>query len=77
MQGSGPIRLVLFQSGFKLYIFWVSGSAASQNQRFSASRFRTFPGLAVDVKNEPILGFEAGSPERAELQKVVLLQARF
>ncbi|XP_027857954.1 delta-1-pyrroline-5-carboxylate dehydrogenase, mitochondrial isoform X2 [Xiphophorus couchianus] len=33
--------------------------------------FRTFPGLAVEVKNEPILGFEAGSPERAELQKAL------
>ncbi|PWA13843.1 hypothetical protein CCH79_00019172 [Gambusia affinis] len=35
------------------------------------SGFRTFPGLAVEVKNEPILGFEAGSPERAELQKAL------
>lgn len=33
-------------------------------------RFRTFPCAAVEVKNEPILGFNEGSPERAELQKV-------
>lgn len=33
--------------------------------------FRTFPAAAVEVKNEPILGFLEGSPERAELQKAL------
>ena len=33
-------------------------------------RFKTFPCAAVEVKNEPILGFQEGSQERAELQKV-------
>uniref|UniRef100_A0A673W3P3 Aldehyde dehydrogenase 4 family, member A1 n=1 Tax=Salmo trutta TaxID=8032 RepID=A0A673W3P3_SALTR len=33
--------------------------------------FRTFPCAAVEVKNEPILGFNEGSPERAELQKAL------
>ncbi|KAM4741364.1 delta-1-pyrroline-5-carboxylate dehydrogenase, mitochondrial [Anableps anableps] len=33
--------------------------------------FRTFAGSAVEVKNEPILGFQEGSPERAELQKAL------
>lgn len=36
----------------------------------SLCSFRTFPCAAVEVKNEPILGFNEGSPERAELQKV-------
>uniref|UniRef100_A0A3P8Y4D1 Multifunctional fusion protein n=1 Tax=Esox lucius TaxID=8010 RepID=A0A3P8Y4D1_ESOLU len=34
-------------------------------------RFRTFPCAAVEVKNEPVLGFLEGSPERAELQKAL------
>ncbi|XP_076124317.1 delta-1-pyrroline-5-carboxylate dehydrogenase, mitochondrial [Alosa pseudoharengus] len=33
--------------------------------------FKTFPCAAVEVKNEPILGFEAGSKERAELEKAL------
>ncbi|KAM6928147.1 delta-1-pyrroline-5-carboxylate dehydrogenase, mitochondrial [Xenentodon cancila] len=33
--------------------------------------FRTFPCMAVEVKNEPILGFQEGSPERAELLKAL------
>ncbi|XP_055724650.1 delta-1-pyrroline-5-carboxylate dehydrogenase, mitochondrial-like [Salvelinus fontinalis] len=33
--------------------------------------FRTFPYAAVEVKNEPILGFNEGSLERAELQKAL------
>ncbi|XP_015256609.1 delta-1-pyrroline-5-carboxylate dehydrogenase, mitochondrial isoform X1 [Cyprinodon tularosa] len=33
--------------------------------------FKTFPRAAVEVKNEPILGFQKGSPERAELQKAL------
>jgi len=33
--------------------------------------FKTFPCAAVDVKNEPILGFKEGSPERAELLKAL------
>ncbi|KAM4583295.1 delta-1-pyrroline-5-carboxylate dehydrogenase, mitochondrial [Fundulus diaphanus] len=38
----------------------------------SCRGFRTFSGAAVEVKNEPILGFEEGSPERAELQKALV-----
>uniref|UniRef100_A0A8C8M2L0 Delta-1-pyrroline-5-carboxylate dehydrogenase, mitochondrial n=1 Tax=Oncorhynchus tshawytscha TaxID=74940 RepID=A0A8C8M2L0_ONCTS len=37
----------------------------------SLCSFRTFPCAAVEVKNEPILGFNEGSPERAELQKAL------
>ncbi|RVE72670.1 hypothetical protein OJAV_G00043140 [Oryzias javanicus] len=33
--------------------------------------FRTFPCAAVEVKNEPILGFKEGSPERSELLKAL------
>ncbi|KAM6979799.1 delta-1-pyrroline-5-carboxylate dehydrogenase, mitochondrial [Aplochiton taeniatus] len=33
--------------------------------------FKTFPRAAVEVKNEPILGFNEGSPERKELQKAL------
>ncbi|MEQ2189046.1 Delta-1-pyrroline-5-carboxylate dehydrogenase, mitochondrial [Goodea atripinnis] len=33
--------------------------------------FKTWPSAAVEVKNEPILGFQKGSPERAELQKAL------
>lgn len=33
--------------------------------------FRTFPCTAVEVKNEPILGFNEGSPERKELEKAL------
>lgn len=33
--------------------------------------FRTFPRAAVEVKNEPILGFNEGSPERKELEKAL------
>ncbi|KAJ8400747.1 hypothetical protein AAFF_G00395160 [Aldrovandia affinis] len=33
--------------------------------------FRTFPCAAVEVKNEPILGFKEGSTERADLLKVL------
>ncbi|KAL2091104.1 hypothetical protein ACEWY4_013367 [Coilia grayii] len=33
--------------------------------------FKTFPCAAVEVKNEPILGFQAGSKERAELEKAL------
>ncbi|KAJ7998608.1 hypothetical protein DPEC_G00206660 [Dallia pectoralis] len=33
--------------------------------------FRTIPCAAVEVKNEPILGYNKGSPERAELQKAL------
>lgn len=33
--------------------------------------FRTFPCAAVEVKNEPILGFEEGSAERRELLKAL------
>ncbi|XP_036387495.1 delta-1-pyrroline-5-carboxylate dehydrogenase, mitochondrial [Megalops cyprinoides] len=33
--------------------------------------FRTAPCAAVEVKNEPILGFKEGSPERAELLKAL------
>ncbi|KAG7478415.1 hypothetical protein MATL_G00080640 [Megalops atlanticus] len=33
--------------------------------------FRTSPCAAVEVKNEPILGFKEGSPERAELLKAL------
>ncbi|XP_012691793.1 delta-1-pyrroline-5-carboxylate dehydrogenase, mitochondrial [Clupea harengus] len=33
--------------------------------------FKTFPCAAVEVQNEPILGFEAGSKERAELEKAL------
>ncbi|KAM9758865.1 LOW QUALITY PROTEIN: delta-1-pyrroline-5-carboxylate dehydrogenase, mitochondrial [Menidia menidia] len=33
--------------------------------------FRTGPWAAVEVKNEPILGFNEGSPERAELQQAL------
>ncbi|XP_053171929.1 delta-1-pyrroline-5-carboxylate dehydrogenase, mitochondrial [Scomber japonicus] len=33
--------------------------------------FKTFPCAAVDVKNEPILGFKEGSPERRELLKAL------
>ncbi|XP_062401554.1 delta-1-pyrroline-5-carboxylate dehydrogenase, mitochondrial [Sardina pilchardus] len=33
--------------------------------------FKTFPCAAVEVTNEPILGFEAGSKERAELEKAL------
>ncbi|XP_015256618.1 delta-1-pyrroline-5-carboxylate dehydrogenase, mitochondrial isoform X2 [Cyprinodon tularosa] len=36
-----------------------------------AKGFKTFPRAAVEVKNEPILGFQKGSPERAELQKAL------
>ncbi|MED6292343.1 hypothetical protein CHARACLAT_032850, partial [Characodon lateralis] len=35
------------------------------------TRFKTWPSAAVEVKNEPILGFQKGSPERAELQKAL------
>ncbi|XP_074502641.1 delta-1-pyrroline-5-carboxylate dehydrogenase, mitochondrial [Sebastes fasciatus] len=37
----------------------------------SVRRFRTFPCAAVEVKNEPILGFTDGSPERKELLKAL------
>uniref|UniRef100_A0A1A8BV35 Multifunctional fusion protein n=1 Tax=Nothobranchius kadleci TaxID=1051664 RepID=A0A1A8BV35_NOTKA len=33
--------------------------------------FRTFSCAAVEVKNEPVLGFKEGSPERGELLKVL------
>lgn len=33
--------------------------------------FKTFPCAAVEVKNEPILGFKEGSPERKELVKAL------
>lgn len=33
-------------------------------------RFKTFPCASLEVKNEPILGFKDGSPEREELLKV-------
>ncbi|KAG7226615.1 hypothetical protein INR49_001785 [Caranx melampygus] len=33
--------------------------------------FKTFPCAAVEVKNEPILGFKEGSPERKELLKAL------
>ncbi|XP_063071294.1 delta-1-pyrroline-5-carboxylate dehydrogenase, mitochondrial [Engraulis encrasicolus] len=33
--------------------------------------FKTFSCAAVEVKNEPILGFETGSKERAELEKAL------
>ncbi|XP_072521978.1 delta-1-pyrroline-5-carboxylate dehydrogenase, mitochondrial [Salminus brasiliensis] len=33
--------------------------------------FKTFPCAAVEVKNEPILGFREGSKERAELEKAL------
>ncbi|XP_044205962.1 delta-1-pyrroline-5-carboxylate dehydrogenase, mitochondrial isoform X1 [Thunnus albacares] len=35
------------------------------------NRFKTFPCAAVEVKNEPILGFKEGSPERKELVKAL------
>uniref|UniRef100_A0A671RPE3 Aldehyde dehydrogenase 4 family, member A1 n=1 Tax=Sinocyclocheilus anshuiensis TaxID=1608454 RepID=A0A671RPE3_9TELE len=34
-------------------------------------RFKTFPCAAVEVKNEPILGFREGSKERLELEKAL------
>lgn len=37
----------------------------------SLRSFRTFPCAAVEVKNEPILGFKEGSKERAELLKAL------
>ncbi|KAL7843258.1 hypothetical protein AOLI_G00247700 [Acnodon oligacanthus] len=37
----------------------------------SSRGFRTFPCAAVEVKNEPILGFKEGSKERAELEKAL------
>uniref|UniRef100_A0AAR2LA60 Delta-1-pyrroline-5-carboxylate dehydrogenase, mitochondrial n=1 Tax=Pygocentrus nattereri TaxID=42514 RepID=A0AAR2LA60_PYGNA len=37
----------------------------------SLHRFKTFPYAAVEVKNEPILGFKEGSKERAELEKAL------
>lgn len=37
---------------------------------------KTFPCAAVEVKNEPILGFKEGSAERKELLKVVHLTLR-
>lgn len=37
----------------------------------SVRRFRTFPCAAVEVKNEPILGFTDGSAERKELLKAL------
>ncbi|XP_036415049.1 delta-1-pyrroline-5-carboxylate dehydrogenase, mitochondrial [Colossoma macropomum] len=33
--------------------------------------FKTFPCAAVEVKNEPVLGFKEGSQERAELEKAL------
>uniref|UniRef100_A0AAY4CLY3 Multifunctional fusion protein n=2 Tax=Denticeps clupeoides TaxID=299321 RepID=A0AAY4CLY3_9TELE len=33
--------------------------------------FKTFPRASVEVKNEPVLGFKAGSEERAELEKAL------
>jgi len=33
-------------------------------------RFKTFSCAAVEVKNEPVLGFKEGSKERSELEKV-------
>lgn len=42
-------------------------SALSQSWR----GFRTFPCAALEVKNEPILGFKEGSKEREELQKAL------
>lgn len=33
-------------------------------------RFKTFPCAAVEVKNEPVLGFKEGSKERSDLEKV-------
>nr|XP_054591957.1 delta-1-pyrroline-5-carboxylate dehydrogenase, mitochondrial [Nothobranchius furzeri] len=36
-----------------------------------AKGFRTFSCAAVEVKNEPVLGFKEGSPERGELLKVL------
>ncbi|KAJ8259117.1 hypothetical protein COCON_G00181290 [Conger conger] len=38
----------------------------------SLRSFRTSPCAAVEVQNEPILGFQEGSKERAELLKVLL-----
>lgn len=42
-------------------------SALSQSWR----GFKTFPCAALEVKNEPILGFKEGSKEREELQKAL------
>lgn len=38
--------------------------------RIFLCRFKTFSCAAVEVKNEPILGFKEGSEERTELLKV-------
>lgn len=39
-------------------------------------RFKTFPRAAVEIKNEPILGFKEGSKERAQLEKVNIAHIR-
>ncbi|RXN12223.1 delta-1-pyrroline-5-carboxylate mitochondrial [Labeo rohita] len=41
------------------------------NQPQQSYRFKTFPCAAVEVKNEPILGFKEGSKERLELEKAL------